>query len=96
MLPLLLLKDYLKIQFMRQLSLIYLPVSLNTTWNKNAARRVGTDPTVFGNDDDFHFHLAPLSCTERRPMISFPKFWNDLANVPNCHKLHYSEQPYVP
>jgi hypothetical protein len=76
-LPLPPLVDYFKIQFMRQYSLKFLPISLNTAWSTNAERRTGVDPTSLRNDDDLYIHLARLSCTEHHPLISFPKLWNE-------------------
>jgi hypothetical protein len=69
--------DYFKIQFMHQFSHKLIPISLNTAWSTNAERRTSADPTVFRNDDDLYFHLARFSCTERHPLISFPKLWNE-------------------
>jgi hypothetical protein len=76
-LPLPLLIDYFRIQYMQQFVFNHLPSSFADSWTSNAARRE-EDPAL-RNEDDFFVPLSCLSSTDHHPLIIFPKTWNELS-----------------
>jgi hypothetical protein len=76
-LPLPLLIDYFRIQFMQQFVFNHLSSSFADCWTSNAARR--EEGPALRNEDDFFVPLSRLSSTDRHPLIIFPKTWNELS-----------------
>ena len=76
-LPLNSLIEFFKIQFMHQLVNNRLPTSFANSWITNSERREEYGGPVLRNEDDFFVPLSRLSSTEKHPLISFPRAWNE-------------------
>jgi hypothetical protein len=81
-LPLPLLTDYFKLQFMYLLDFNHLPASFNNVWIKNSDRRgeTGEERIVLRNEDDYFVPLARLSSIAIHPLVYYPKLWNEFVN----------------
>jgi hypothetical protein len=76
-LPLPLLADFFKLQFMHQHKYNTLPVSFRDTWITNSERREDADAPVLRNEDDYFVPFTRLHSTDAHPLNYFPKIWND-------------------
>jgi hypothetical protein len=81
-LPLPLLIDYFKLQFMYLYTFKHLPASFNNIWIKNSQRRGenGEDRIVLRNEDDYFVPFARLSSIAAHPLLYFPKLWNEFED----------------
>ncbi len=80
-LPLNLLIDYFRSQFMHQYLNKFLPVTFIGEWSTNAERRIDLGGPVLRNVLDFYVPNSCLVFSERQPLICFPKTWNDLVPI---------------
>jgi hypothetical protein len=78
-LPLDLLIDFFKLQFIHHYVQGYLPVSFNDTWITNEARRQLTDTRFFAlrNSDDLYVPPSRISLTQNHPLTAFPRSWTE-------------------
>jgi len=74
-LPLNMLIEFFKIQFMQKFTQGFLPVSFNDVWVTNRIRRVGQEHVELRNNDDLNIPYARLTSTERQPLCNFPRMW---------------------
>jgi hypothetical protein len=84
-LPLPLLADYFKLQFMYLHKFKHLPVSFRDTWILNAERREESYLPTLRDDEDYYIPFSRLSSTDTQPLVHFPKKWNefmrDFSNI---------------
>ncbi len=80
-LPVNLIIDYFRIQFMHRFVHNPLPVSFDNCWTTNIARWEAHDGPVLRNEDNIFVPLSRLMSTERHPIIIFPKKWNELSSL---------------
>jgi hypothetical protein len=78
-LPLHMLIDYFRIQFMHQFVYNHLPASFSRCWLTNAERR--DDGPALRNEEDFFVPISRLTSTDRHPLVVIPKTWNEF-NAP--------------
>jgi hypothetical protein len=75
---------YFKLQFVQQFKNGYLPQLLHDTWILNSARHQHPDEGNHGyemrNFDDFFIPFSRLTTSDRLPLISFSKLWNNFSN----------------
>jgi hypothetical protein len=79
-LPLTLLCEYFKVQFMQKFTQGFLPLSFNDVWITNAIRRADQDQVELRNKDDLNIPFARLTSTERQPLTFFPKIWSSFPD----------------
>jgi hypothetical protein len=79
-LPLPLLTDFFKLQFMHLYKNDLLPISFRNTWVTNAMRREDMDAPTLRNHDDYYVPPARLSSVDLHPLVYFPKLWNNFIN----------------
>jgi len=77
-LPLNLLAEFSKTQFMQHFKQKYLPQALSNTWQSNQERRFEDDPRQLRNDNELHIPLARTDQLSRFPLFHLPKLWNAL------------------
>jgi hypothetical protein len=58
----------------------FLPSSFNDVWSRNATRTIGENEIVLRNNDQLNIPFARLVSTERHPLTSFPKTWEDFPD----------------
>ncbi len=77
-LPLPLLADFFKIQFMLSYNFNLLSSSFSNTWTTNfdRRRRENLDQPMLCNDSDFYVPFARTVATCNQPLIYYPKLWN--------------------
>jgi hypothetical protein len=80
-LPLNLMIEFFKLQFMHQYIQGYLPKSFSNTWLTNEARRnADLDRTlVLRNSADIHIPPARITMTQKHPLTAFPRAWVDFG-----------------
>jgi hypothetical protein len=75
---------FFKIQFMQHFKQGFLPHSFNDEWTSIAARFQDPDANQMElrnlNLDNFEVPFARLSSTERFPLTSFPRAWNNFED----------------
>jgi hypothetical protein len=78
-LPLPLLAEFFKIQFMHHYKFNLLPISFNNTWISNLERRRRGDIEQFmlRNDEEYYVPLARTVAISNQPLICYPKLWNE-------------------
>ncbi len=102
-LPLHLLIEYFKLQFMQRFVQGYLPISFENVWVTNRIQRENEDQITLRNDDCFFIPFARLSNLKYHPLVNFPKTWENFPNgeikfIRNKNefnsklKLHFLEQ----
>ena len=74
-LPLHLLIEFFKLQFMQQFSQGFLPQVFNDTWTTNATRRQDQDHIELRSNNNIFIPFARLESTKLLPLTSFPKIW---------------------
>jgi hypothetical protein len=84
-LPFNLLADYFKLQFIHRFVHKHLPSSLSGSWLTNEERRNPVNLQVdqirqLRNQDDLYVPFSRLASTEKPPLASFPKLWNEFDN----------------
>jgi hypothetical protein len=79
-LPLYLLTDFFKIQFMQHFVQKFLPETLLSMWVTNAIRRLDQAEVELRDDDLLHIPFARTSTTARFPLTSFPKLWESFPD----------------
>lgn len=86
-LPLPLLVDFFKIQFMQQFSSGHLPKIFTNIWTTNAARQqyLNLHNYPLRNSDYLYIPPARLKLTERHPLHLFPRMWADF----NLHEVKH-------
>jgi hypothetical protein len=80
-LPLQLLIEFFKLQFVYQFLNNHLPVSFVGTWITNAARRDDQDGPALRNALDLFVPFSRLTSTSKHPLIAFPKTWNEFNAI---------------
>ncbi len=80
-LPLNLLIEYFRVQFMHQYLNNKLPVIFNSVWPTNADRRMSYDGPQLRNEEDLYVQISRLASRERYPLICFPRAWNDFPSA---------------
>jgi hypothetical protein len=70
-LPLPLLSDYFKLQFIQRFVQGFLPPSFNNVWIINEARRPETNAMTLRNHDEFFVPVSRLKNLENMPLYSF-------------------------
>jgi len=79
-LPLNMLCEFFKLQFMQKFTQNFLPISFNDTWISNRMRRVDQEQIELRNSEDLDVPFARLTTTSRFPLHSFPKLWSSFSN----------------
>ena len=79
-LPLNMLCEFCKLQFMQKFTQNFLPISFNDTWISNRMRRVDQEQIELRNSEDLDVPFARLTTTSRFPLHSFPKLWSSFSN----------------
>ena len=79
-LPLPLLCQFFKVQFMQKFTQGFLPSSFNELWVTNRIRRADQDHVELRNNDDINIPFARLASTERLPLTSFPRLWSAFSD----------------
>jgi len=74
-LPLPLLCDYFKLQFMQRFLQGFLPQSFNNTWTTNRIRHDNQPEIELRNDDDIFIPYARTNLISNQPLVSFPRLW---------------------
>jgi hypothetical protein len=86
-LPLHHLSDFFKLQFMHHYTFKYLPQSFQNTWCTVAETREDPDHPTLRNEEDYHIPFVRLSSCDTRPLVYFPRLWNEFVNpiksIPN-------------
>jgi hypothetical protein len=85
-LPLNMLTDYFKLQFIHRYVFNHLPASFVGTWVTNEEQRRRTSDAApnlrpLPNSNDFYTPPSRLISTERQPLSSFAKLWNEFTDV---------------
>lgn len=85
-LPLILLANYFKIQFIHRYVHNHLPACFDETWTTNEERRRlnnfgGHDLRPIQNADDFYITPPRLAIIEKQPLASFAKLWNEFPEL---------------
>jgi hypothetical protein len=97
-LPLHLLTEYFKLQFVHRAVHNFLPASLENMFITNAQKRLidnsdRGDLQQLRNQEDLYVPLARLASTEKQPLVYFPKIWNDLNDTVlknTVNKAHFN------
>jgi len=79
-LPLHLLIDFFKIQFMHQFKNKFLPTSFDSTWITNVQRMQNLNDFNLRNTDEYFVPFARINICERLPLTSFPRAWNEFSD----------------
>jgi hypothetical protein len=92
-LPLHLLTEYFKLQFMHRFVHNHLPASLNGSWMTNDERRNGA--RSLQNQDDIHTPPSRTVATGRQPLSAFPRLWKEFEDVglksqPNKNSFNFN------
>lgn len=76
-LPLNMMIEFFKLQFMQQYVQGYLPPSFNNTWLTNEARRNADldNNLTLRNSADIYIPPARITMTQKHPLTSFPRAW---------------------
>jgi len=74
-LPLPLLCDFFKIQFMQRFIQGFLPTSFNNTWTTNRIRHENQPEIELRNDDNLFIPFARTNQILTQPLIAFPQLW---------------------
>jgi len=74
-LPLPLLCDFFKLQFMQRFLQGFLPQSFNNTWTTNRIRHDNQPEIELRNDDDIFIPYARTNLISNQPLVSFPRLW---------------------
>lgn len=97
-LPLNLLVEFFKLQFIQQYIQGFLPASFNDTWRTNEDRRTGINEnhTIrLRNDADLYVPRSRLSTTANHPLTAFPRAWVEF-NIDNIklirNKLEFNAE----
>jgi hypothetical protein len=84
-LPLPLLADYFKLQFMYLHKFKHLPISFRDTWILNVERREESHLPTLRDEEDYYVPFSRLSSCDTQPLVHFPKKWNqfmrDFCNI---------------
>ena len=76
-LPLPMLCEFFKVQFMQQFTQKFLPTAILTQWVTNVVRRDNEAHVVLRNDDLLHIPPARTNATAKLPLTSFPRIWTE-------------------
>jgi hypothetical protein len=80
-LPLLLLADFFKLQFMYLHKFAHLPVSFRDMWISNAERTMDADPPAVCDEEDVPYsRLCSSNC---QPLVYFPRLWDEFMHSCN-------------
>jgi len=79
-LPLNMLCDFLKLQFIQKFTQIFLSISFKDTWVSNKIRRADQEQIELRNREDLNIPFAWLTTTSLFPLHSFPKLWSSFGN----------------
>ena len=69
--------EYFKLQFMHRFVVNWLPRSFESTWSRNAERRLDPNRVVLQNNEDL---FIPPS-TENFSLFSFPRLWGSFQEI---------------
>jgi hypothetical protein len=78
-LPLHMLADFFKLQFMHQHKFKHLPASFNNTWTTNAERWGNSERPTLRDEEDYYIPHTRLCSLDQQPLVYFPKIWNDFV-----------------
>ena len=78
-LPLNLLIDYFKLQFMYKFCSATLPNSFANTWKLNSERPQGAQRMQLRNHNEIFVPSTRLTSTEKSPLIAYPRLWNNFG-----------------
>ena len=79
-LPLPLLIEFFKLQFMNGFLNNLLPSSFDNMWTVNAARRLCDQP-ILRNHYSLFLPTSRLSSTEKFPLLNFPHLWSNFPDT---------------
>jgi hypothetical protein len=79
-LPLPMLSEFFKIQFMQHFVQKFLPEPLLSMWITNAIRRLDQAEIQLRDDDLLHIPFARTNATSRFPLTSFPMLWENFPD----------------
>jgi hypothetical protein len=96
-LPLNLLIQFFKLQFIQHYKFEFLPLIFRNTWQTNEARLEWNlnFNMQLRNNDEYYVPFARINHVERFPLFSFPKIWNSFENdVIKCinNKLEFNKK----
>ena len=77
--PLNLLIDYFKLQFMYRFCSATLPNSFTNTWQMNSDRLQGNERMQLRNYNEIYVPTTRLTSTEKFPLIAYPRLWNNFG-----------------
>jgi hypothetical protein len=80
-LPLPDLVDFFKLQFMQRCVQKFSRVSFEDVWIRNSIRREGENEILLRNNDLIHIPFSRLASTDKQPLISFPRLWENFPDV---------------
>ena len=69
--------EYFKLQFMHRFVVNWLPRSFESTWSRNAERRLDPNRVVLQNNEDLF--IPPY--TENFSLFSFPRLWGSFQEI---------------
>lgn len=94
-LPLPDLVNFFKIQFMHRFTQNFLPISFGDTWVRNNIRNAGESEILLRNSNALQIPFSRLVSTDRHPLITFPKLWEQFPDIQIKfirNKLEFDEQ----
>ena len=79
-LPLPSLIDFFKLQFMQRFCQNFLPNSFDGVWVRNNIRFEGQNEITLRNNDALNIPFSRLVSSDRQPLISFPRTWEEFPD----------------